>query len=120
MLEELHEILDVSVRITPHVGVVHGRAKTYSAQGLYWEDLDAQVVVGRARRKAVLDHSPLTDACLIDAGEQDIIQIWNGVQLQAAHIRQGALRLLHRGVHCAAHFDDGHRPRGIGRQAHRR
>ena len=43
MLEELHEILDVSVRITPHVGVVHGRAKTDSSEGLYWEDLDAQV-----------------------------------------------------------------------------
>jgi len=42
MLEEPHEILDVSVGLPPHVGVVHGRTETYGAQGLDWEDARTQ------------------------------------------------------------------------------
>ena len=55
MLEELHEILDISVRIAPHVGIVHGRAKTYWSQGLNWEDLGAQMGAKHGYRGFLVD-----------------------------------------------------------------
>ena len=71
MLEELHEILDVSVGITPHVGIVHGRAKTYSSQGLYWEDLGAQVGAKHGHGGLLVDSQTKHGSATIGPGLQN-------------------------------------------------